>query len=263
VARDEDLKRIEVALAVAADIVRAHESQATQREASVSRLERALDRALRDALLAPGEAWLSEESPDEPGRLAMRRVWIVDPVDGTRELRLGLPEWSISVGLVEDGRAVAGGVLSPSTARLFLGAPGSGVLLDGEPVELRSGPPTLKGARVLASRAEVERGEWQRFEQAAFSVEAMGSAALKLARVAAGLADATWTEVPKHEWDVAAGVALVEAAGGEARLIDGSRPRFNGPVPRLEGLVACRPGLLGDIFSVLGRRRPGQEVERP
>jgi myo-inositol-1(or 4)-monophosphatase len=101
----------------------------------------------------------------------------------------------------------------------------------------------LSAARVLASRSEVRRGEWKRWDGAEVEVEAMGSVAYKLARVASGLADATWTLVPKHEWDVAAGVALVQAAGGWAKNLQGESPRFNQPHPWLSGLIAAGPGM--------------------
>jgi myo-inositol-1(or 4)-monophosphatase len=85
----------------------------------------------------------------------------------------------------------------------------------------------LERATVLASRSEVNRGEWKKFENCAFSIRAMGSVAYKLALVAAGIADATWTLCPKHEWDVAAGVALVESAGGFAARVDNIPLIFN------------------------------------
>jgi myo-inositol-1(or 4)-monophosphatase len=105
----------------------------------------------------------------------------------------------------------------------------------------------LNQATVLASRSEVGRGEWRRWDAGEVVVVAMGSVAYKLARVACGLADATWTLVPKHEWDVAAGVALVRASGGWAVTLNGEEPRFNQPRPWLSGLIATGPGLAGRL----------------
>jgi myo-inositol-1(or 4)-monophosphatase len=105
---------------------------------------------------------------------------------------------------------------------------------------------------VLASRSEVKRGEWERFKGASFRVQAMGSVAYKLALVAAGKADATWTLVPKNEWDVAAGVALVRAAGGEVFLPTGMQRRFNAANPKLPGLIASGTPLAGPIRKLLG-----------
>jgi myo-inositol-1(or 4)-monophosphatase len=125
------------------------------------------------------------------------------------------------------------------------------VPLHGAPVRVRPRP-ELAGAEVVASRSEVKRGQWESFGGRSFKIVAMGSVAYKLARVAGGLSDATWTLVPKHEWDVAAGVALVQAAGGAALALDGTAPVFNRPKPKLTGLIAVAPGLAGEVGSFLG-----------
>jgi len=217
----------------------------------VTATDRGIDALLRRSLPRAGEGWLSEESADDLVRLASARVWVVDPLDGTREFVAGIPEWCVSVGLVEDGEAVAGGILNPATGQRFLGALGHGVTLDGR----AAGPSraaSLAGAVVLASRSEVKRGQWKRFNGAAFTVRPTGSVAFKLACVAAGLADATWTLVPKHEWDVAAGVALARAAGCVVCGLDGEAPRFNRREPLLGGLVACPAALAGEVADLLG-----------
>ena len=216
----------------------------------VTATDRALDTLLRERLPAPGEGWLSEETADDPARLACGRVWIVDPLDGTREFVAGIPEWCVSIGLVEDGEAVAGGILNPATGQRFVGAVGHGLTLDGRPAQATA-VATLSGALVLASRSEVKRGQWERFAAAPFRVKPTGSVAYKLACVAAGLADATWTLVPKHEWDVAAGVALARAGGCAVRTLEGGAPRFNRPEPLLTGLIACAPGLAGEVDTAL------------
>ncbi len=213
------------------------------------------DRAVNDALAAclpePGEGWLSEETADDARRLECRRVWVVDPVDGTREFIAGIPEWCVSIGLVEDGVPVAGGICNPAAGDTMLGAIGHGITHNGAPVRAPARG-RLGGVAVLASRSEVRRGEWDRFAEADFTVQPMGSVAYKLARVAAGLAPATWTLTPKHEWDVAAGCALVTAAGGTAVGLDGRPPAFNTAATKLEGLVACGPGLGPAVLELLG-----------
>ncbi|HKX76747.1 MAG TPA: 3'(2'),5'-bisphosphate nucleotidase CysQ, partial [Acidimicrobiia bacterium] len=216
--RPGDLARIEKALLLAGDILNAYQPgrvEATRKANSdpVTEADLEVDRALRQELVAPGEGWLSEETADDPARLLCDRVWVVDPLDGTKEFVEGLPEWCVSIGLVENGEAVAGGVYNPAAGFLAVGSVGSGVLLNGNPAQCTE-VANLNEARVLASRSEVRRGEWDHWQDTEVKIEAMGSVAYKLARVACGLADATWTLVPKHEWDVAAGVALVRAAGG-------------------------------------------------
>lgn len=221
----------------------------------VTEADLAVDAVLRRCLLREGEGWLSEETRDDPVRLVRRRVWIVDPIDGTREFVEGIPEWSVSVGLVEDGRPIAGGVLNPATDEAVVGAVGCGVMLNDAPVRVRNGG-RLQGATILASRSECRRGEWDSHKAAPFRVRPMGSVAWKLACVAAGKADGTWTEKPRNEWDLAAGVALILAAGGASRLPDGSEPRFNRPETLLPGLFAGPEGLVEDAraYCAAGKR---------
>lgn len=219
----------------------------------VTEADRAANRALRAALLRDGEGWLSEESVDDLSRLEKQQVWVVDPIDGTREFVSGIPEWCISVAYVENGRAVAGGVCNPMTREVFLGALGEGVKLNGVSV-CASQCPNLEGAVVLASRSEMKRGDWECYRDAPFETRPMGSVAYKLALVAAGMADATWTAFPKNEWDIAAGAALVAAAGGFVRNLDGSELRFNNPSPLFPGLLACSPRLDLKLNSWLRER---------
>jgi myo-inositol-1(or 4)-monophosphatase len=253
---EEVLERIKNALEAAVESISSFIPGAVAAEFKVgddpiTEADRTANRILRQALRRDGEGWLSEESFDDSARLGNERIWVVDPLDGTREFVAGIPEWCISVGFVENGRAVAGGICNPATRELFLGAVGQGVTLNGKAVRAskRRG---LSEAVVLASRSEVKRGEWDCFRQAPFATRPMGSVAYKLALVAAGLADATWTLAPKNEWDIAAGVALVECAGGFARRIDNSLIRFNQESTRLPGLLACGPYLLEELTSLLG-----------
>jgi myo-inositol-1(or 4)-monophosphatase len=259
-ARAEDQARIGAALAAAIEAFRPFTPGAVDFEHKtpgdpVTQADRAVDEVLKRHLLRAGEGWLSEETADDRDRLKARRVWVVDPLDGTREFVQGIPEWCTSVGLVEGGEAVAAGIANPATGEVFIGAVGEGLLL-GDRTARATCRESLEGALVLASRSEVNRGEWKRFEAQAYRLQAMGSVAYKLARVAAGLADATWTLVPKHEWDVAAGVALLRAGGGEARLLDGSRPLFNRASPKLTGLVAAGTALLPEVMRHLGLPAP-------
>jgi myo-inositol-1(or 4)-monophosphatase len=216
----------------------------------VTAADHAANCVLREVLVRDGEGWLSEESVDDPERLGLERVWVVDPLDGTREFVEGIPEWCISIGLVERGRAIAGGILNPMTAEKVLGSIETGVTYNGEPAQ-PSQRATLQGALVLGSRSEAKRGEWKRFEGLPFKVRNIGSVAYKLSLVAAGKADATWTLVPKNEWDVAAGTALVVAAGGFVRRLEGEPPTFNNPSTLMTGLIAGGPNLRQEIDLLL------------
>jgi myo-inositol-1(or 4)-monophosphatase len=114
---------------------------------------------------------------------------------------------------------------------------------------------------VLASRTEFGRGEWQTWAQANFSIQPMGSVAYKLALVACGLADATWTLVPKNDWHVAGGVALVVASGGWVKTLDGAQLRFDRPKLAIPGLIAAGPGLLDILTPEWLEAGPRAEIE--
>ena len=217
----------------------------------VTEADQAVDAALRQHLLREGEGWLSEESVDDRSRLASERVWVVDPLDGTREFVQGIPEFCVSIGFVEKGRPVAGGIYNPATKETFLGAVDCGVTYNGKPAKA-SERSTLNGSVVLASRSEVKRGEWKAFEKSSFQVRAMGSVAYKLALVSAGLADITFTLTPKNEWDVMAGAALVQSAGGFVCTLENTRLTGNNPNPLLSGLLAGGRYLKTDLLSALG-----------
>jgi myo-inositol-1(or 4)-monophosphatase len=238
--RRDDLARIVEALHTAVDVLKSFARDATWRQKPngdpVTAADLAVDRCLRKLLVCGDEGWLSEETGDDLTRLSARRVWIVDPLDGTREFVDGIPEWCVSISLVEDGSAVAGGICNPSNGEMFLGSLQTGLEVSGGTNPHRTAP------LVLASRSEASRGEWDCFQGAPFQIQPMGSVAYKMARVAAGWADATWSFVPKHEWDIAAGTALVLATGGVVKTLDGQYPVFNRAHPLLEGVIAVAPG---------------------
>ncbi len=225
----------------------------------VTEADRAVDAVLRHNLLRDGEGWLSEETADNPSRLERERVWIVDPLDGTREFVLGLPEFCVSVGYVENGKPVAGGIYNPATKETFLGAIDAGVFYNGKPSR-PSQRATLDGALILASRSEVMRGEWKAFENGPFKVQAMGSVAYKLALVSAGLADITFTLTPKNEWDVVAGAALVKSAGGFLSTLEKKELTANHRNPLLSGLLASGPLLKDDLMALVAPQIGAVEV---
>jgi len=213
-----------------------------------------VNQVLRQFLVRDGEGWLSEESADDLHRLKKHRVWVVDPLDGTREFVDGVPEWCVSVGLVENGRPIAGGICNPATGETFLGSPETGLLCNGKRVGV-SQKRDLAGALVLASRTEFKRGEWESFQDTHLVIRPVGSVAYKLALVAAGLADATWTLTPKNEWDIAAGVALVEAAGGFVQDLESSSLTFNNQITLVSGLLAGGPHLRQQLTSLIQQHK--------
>jgi myo-inositol-1(or 4)-monophosphatase len=211
----------------------------------------AADTLLRQQLLAllPQAGWLSEETADSPERLERKLTWVVDPIDGTKEFVMGIPEFSISVALIEDGSPQLAVVFNPPTSELYHACRGEGAHLNGLPVSV-SETARLAGARVDASRSERKRGEFAPFENLV-ELRTMGSIAYKLARVAAGQADATWSRGPKNEWDICAGTLLVEEAGGRCVDLDGRPFRFNQSFPKVNGIIASNARLFQPVLSSL------------
>jgi myo-inositol-1(or 4)-monophosphatase len=221
----------------------------------VTTLDRAINHVLHQNLPQMGEGWLSEESRDDLSRLHSSRVWIVDPIDGTREYVEGLPMWCVSIALVEDRQAVAGGILNPCTHEMFLGSMETGLEILG-PVRVKEPNANTARPRLLVSRREHRQGKWASFEGLELTIAPVGSIAYRLAQVASGYADATCTFEPRHEWDVAGGVALVHAAGGRVQTLDGAPITFNQEIFQLQTFFAfgkdCPPSLPG-MFGVTMR----------
>ena len=207
----------------------------------------------RLSALIPEAGWLSEETADSPDRLDQKLVWVVDPLDGTKEFVMGIPEFSVSVALVEDGRPRLAVIFNPPTGELFHASKGQGAFLAGQPASV-SQRDELAGAQVDASRSERKRGEFEPFEQM-LNLRTMGSIAYKLARVAAGQVDATWSRGPKSEWDVCAGALLIEEAGGRCVDLDGQPLRFNKSFPKINGIIATNELLYEPVITLLAPHR--------
>jgi 3'(2'), 5'-bisphosphate nucleotidase len=198
------------------------------------------------ARLRPQDAVLSEEGTDDPGRLAAQRVWIVDPLDGTREFgEPGRSDWAVHVALWQAGELVAGAVALPAENRVLSTWRPEAVPPVPDPARLRlvvsrTRPPAFV-ARLAADLNAVELP--------------MGSAGAKAAAVITGQADGYVHSGGQYEWDSAAPVAVARAAGLHASRIDGSPLRYNQPDPTLPDIVICRaelaPRLLGAIAAAM------------
>lgn len=202
----------------------------------VTRADREADALLKKELLELlPVAWLSEETADNPDRLSETRLWVVDPLDGTKEFVKGLPEYSVAIALVGNGEPLLGVVHNPATGDTFSAARGMGAFHNGQRIRAK------EGNDLLASRSEIARGEFEPFE-AEWNVRAVGSIEYKLALIAAGQAAATFSRGPKHEWDVCAGALIVSEAGGLATDVFGGPLRYNQPFPKVKGILAGAPG---------------------
>jgi myo-inositol-1(or 4)-monophosphatase len=211
----------------------------------VTRADREADALLREALprILPA-AWLSEETADDPARLRAERVWVVDPLDGTREFVEGVPHYAVAVGLVERGEPILAVVHNPSTGATFSALRGGGAFRDGVPVRV------AEGRRLGASRSEIRRGEFGPFA-ADWEVLPLGSIEYKLALVASGEIAGTVSRGPKHEWDVCAGALLVLEAGGRVTDCYDAPLRFNNPFPKSKGVLAGAPDAFARLRSLL------------
>jgi myo-inositol-1(or 4)-monophosphatase len=205
----------------------------------VSDTDIAVDRMLRAELAAarPDYGWLSEESEDGPERLAAARVFVVDPIDGTRAFLAGDKAWALALAVVEAGEPVAGVVHLPALGLSYAAARGAGARLNGAPIAAgrRTEP---AGARVLASASQLAPAHWP---GGAPAVERLfrPSLAYRLCLVAEGRADAAVTFRDTWEWDVAAGAVILAEAGAKITDRTGRPHRFNAPSPVLPGLIAA------------------------
>jgi len=208
-----------------------------------------LEATLRGAF--PDDGWLSEETKDTPERLTRRRCWIIDPLDGTREFTLHMPEFVVSIGFVVDGEIRAGVLYNPATRELFTGLVGAEATADGRPCRV-SEHADFAGARFLVSRSEYKKGWFDKYKDQV-ALTPMGSVAYKFGLVAAGKAEASFTPEPRNEWDLAGGVACVLAAGG--RCTDGSAAtyRFNRPDPLHIGVCGTNGHLHTQVLGLMRR----------
>jgi len=215
----------------------------------------AADKLLKTRLLErlPEAGWLSEETVDNPRRLGKRLVWVVDPLDGTKEFVMGIPEFSVSVALVQDGQPILGVIHNPPTGELFAVQKGQSLTFNGLPAAA-SQRKQLAGARIDASRSERRRGEFAPFEDLV-ELTTMGSIAYKLARVAAGFSDATWSRGPKNEWDICAGVLMINEVNGRCVDLDDQEFSFNQPKTLVNGIIADNGHLHSEILSALAPHR--------
>jgi len=214
----------------------------------VTTADLAVNQILHEVLLTafPHDAWLSEETPDDLRRLENKRVWIIDPIDGTKYFMRGVPQYAISVALVEAHQPVVAAVYNPATDELFSAVRGTGAWLNGEPVHVtpaRDGRPVI-----LVNPPALERGVFRAIEAAA-ECRPMGSIAYTLALVSAGRADATLNLDGLNEWDVAGGVLLIEEAGGTVMDRNGSPLSFNQSNTTIRGILAADKDLLNRLLT--------------
>ncbi len=210
----------------------------------VTNVDYAVNEMLELKLLSkrPDYGWLSEETPDKLDyRIGKARTFIVDPIDGTAAMIGKSPQWTISVGLMDGHRAFAGVIYNPMTDETFAGAINHGATLNERPITV-SKASKLDGARMIGQKSRFADKRWDTPWPKMDVIERQ-SIAYRLALVAGSMGDATLLFGWKHEWDVAAGAAIVEAAGGTVTDLWGDPLHFNNENPRVPGVAAAGAAL--------------------
>ncbi|UAK23989.1 3'(2'),5'-bisphosphate nucleotidase CysQ [Sphingomonas nostoxanthinifaciens] len=203
----------------------------------VCEIDLAVDVMLKHRLRAidPEAGWLSEETADDPARLDRRRVWVVDPIDGTRDYLRGRSGWCVSIALVEEGRLVLGVLEAPALGQTYVATVGGGAW--------RNGAALHASDRTALSGARVPTDTLPKGDDDLVMVGRPNSIALRMAMVAADEADLCATIRWGHEWDIAAAALIVTEAGGCATDVLGRPVRYNSQRGEVFGVLASAPGL--------------------
>ncbi len=187
----------------------------------------------------PDFGWLSEETKDSPGRLGKKFVWVVDPLDGTKEFIEGVPHFVVSIGLVRKGDPVIGVLYNPVTEELFHAEKDMGAYLNGKKIHC-SVQQDENLVDIVVSRSELKAGLWEDYIPRFKKIIEIGSVAYKLGLVASGKYDFFATLKPKNEWDICAGQIILTEAGGTLKNIGNFTPPIFNQISTLQ-----TPGLVG------------------
>ena len=197
-------------------------------------------------LLLPAAGWLSEETADDPARLTRDLIWLVDPIDGTRDFIRGRSGWAVSIALISGGRPLVGLLVAPARDEVWCAEAGRGATLNGEPLTA-STRTELPGARVPGDSLPRE-------DRDLTLVDKPNSIALRVAMVAAGRADLVATLRWGYEWDVAAAALIAREAGATVSDAFGATLGYNKPDPRAFGLLVSAPAIHGAAVERLAQR---------
>ncbi len=201
---------------------------------------------LRLAAIDPDAGWLSEETADDPARLVQSRLWVVDPIDGTRDYVRGRPGWAVSIALVENGQPLAGVLDAPARGEVWLAGAGRGATLNGKPIRA-SRRQTFPGSRVPTDSLP-------KVDADLVAVEKPNSIALRMAMVADDRADLVATLRWGFEWDIAAAVLIAREAGAAVTDSLGGELHFNTPSAQAFGVLACAPAIHAAAVERLSER---------
>jgi len=219
----------------------------------VTTADHAANDKLKEILLGeyPDYGWLSEETVDSPDRLDKEYIWIVDPLDGTKEFIEGVPHFVVSIALVKNEQPIMGVLYNPVTEELFTAERGKGAFLNGDQIYCVS-KVSVEEMVILNSRSETRRGLWQPYKDVFKELRPIGSVAYKLGLTAAGKADIFASLRPKNEWDICAGHCIISEAGGKLINLNGNNVIFNQEKTLIEpGLIAGEVRAVDKTCNVL------------
>ncbi|GLO72024.1 3'(2'),5'-bisphosphate nucleotidase CysQ [Phaeobacter inhibens] len=224
----------------------------------VTEADLAVNEMLSEVLLKarPDYGWLSEESEDTETRLDHDRLFIIDPIDGTRSFAEGSRTWAHSLAIAEDGEITAAVIYLPQRDLMYCAARGQGATCNGAEIRV-STQADLNMANVLAARPVQDPKHWQNSQVPGFNRSHRPSLAYRMARVADAGYDAMLTLRPSWEWDIAAGDLILREAGGCCSDRFGGELRYNNPHPTLNGVIAAPPRLHDQLIIALDPQSPG------
>lgn len=210
----------------------------------VTEADLAVNEMLEDQLQSarPDYGWLSEETEDNADRLDRKRVFIVDPIDGTRSFVEGSDTWAHALAVVEDGIVTAGVVYLPLRDLMYVASVGQGAFLNGTRIA-PSDLDDLNLADMLTTRPNMDPDHWRDADVPTFTRSHRPSLAYRMALVAQGRFDGMLTFRPSWEWDIAAGDLILREAGAICTDQTGAQMRFNNRHPQVNGVVAAGPKL--------------------
>jgi myo-inositol-1(or 4)-monophosphatase len=258
-----DLLLVESAVRKAGEIARhyfggEYRRWSKSRGEPVTEADLAIDKYLHAVLERerPDYGWLSEETGRDPANADASRIFIVDPIDGTTAFLKERPHFSISVGVAERGRPVAGVVYNPILDELFAASQGGSARLNTMPIRV-SDCSAIEGCRVLGAKEMFAHPSWSEPPNSPWpemQVESRSSIAYRMSLVASGAFDAAVVLAAKHDWDMAAGELIVREAGGCVTAMDGSALVFNGPTSIQGSMICAGPRLHALLIERLRHR---------
>jgi myo-inositol-1(or 4)-monophosphatase len=261
---DDDLKLLKTAGAEAAELALTYFKRdpkvwTKDGGSPVSEADFAVDARLAEILRAarPGYGWLSEETADNEDRLGCSRLFVVDPIDGTRAFLDGGTHWTISLAVVEQGRPIACVLVGPALSTTFWATAGGGAFGDGRRLTATE-PASLTNIRLAASRRFMRAFEDR--QGAPLQRRYIASLAYRLALVANGEFDTVIVSPGAQDWDLAAADLLVQEAGARLADLSGDPLRYNRPETSCPMLVAASPQLFGQVVEVVGGEREHAEA---